>query len=93
MTAAFSPRALKLVHHVVLSMPAPTPPEKVLACGRSHGAAHAHAVVSAAACVRGRPPLRPFVRAAAALAGDERRPPMRPSSAIQVELSNTDDTN
>ena len=27
-------RALKLVHHVVLSMPAPTPPEKVLAAAR-----------------------------------------------------------
>src|ERR1700731_3001761 len=31
--------------------------------------------------VRGRPPLRPFLRAAAALAAEEFRPPMRPSSA------------
>ena len=31
--------------------------------------------------VRGRPPLRPFRRAAAALAADEFRPPIRPSSA------------
>ena len=41
---------------------------------------------------RGRPPLRPFFRAAAALASDDWRPPRRPSSDIHPCPSNADDT-
>ena len=42
--------------------------------------------------MRGRPPFLPFLRAAAALAADDRRPPTRPNSAIHWGPANTDDT-
>jgi hypothetical protein len=41
--------------------------------------------------IRGRPPLRPFLRAAAVFAGDDLRPPMRPSSASHSGPANTKD--
>lgn len=40
---------------------------------------------------RGRPPLRPFLRAAAAFAGDDFRPPMRPSSASHSDPARTEE--
>jgi hypothetical protein len=36
--------------------------------------------------MRGRPPLRPFLRAAAAFAAEERLPPMRPSDAPYLRV-------
>jgi type IV secretory pathway VirD2 relaxase len=44
------PRSVKLVHHIVLSMPAPTPPDKVLAAARKFarerfGVEHRYAMV------------------------------------------------
>jgi hypothetical protein len=44
------PRSVKLVHHIVLSMPAPTPPDKVLAAARKFarerfGTEHRYAMV------------------------------------------------
>ena len=41
--------------------------------------------------MRGRPPLRPFLRAAAALAADDFRPPTRPSSASHSGPANTEE--
>ena len=41
---------------------------------------------------RGRPPLRPFLRAASALAAEVRRPPWRPSSASHSAPGNTEET-
>jgi hypothetical protein len=40
---------------------------------------------------RGRPPLRPFLRAAAPLAAEEFRPPMRPSSASHSGPENNEE--
>ena len=42
--------------------------------------------------VRGRPPLRPFLRAAAALAAEDFRPPIRPSSASHAGPANTEES-
>jgi len=42
--------------------------------------------------MRGRPPLRPFLRAAATLAADDFRPPTRPSSASHSGPANTEET-
>jgi hypothetical protein len=41
--------------------------------------------------MRGRPPLRPFLRAAAAFAGEDFRPPTRPSSASHSGPANTEE--
>lgn len=41
--------------------------------------------------MRGRPPLHPFLRAAAAFAAEERLPPMRPSSASHSGPANTEE--
>ncbi len=41
--------------------------------------------------MRGRPPLRPFLRAAVALAVEDFRPPMRPSSASHSGPANTEE--
>ena len=41
--------------------------------------------------MHGRPPLRPFLRAAAAFAGEDFRPPMRPSSASHSGPVNTEE--
>ena len=41
--------------------------------------------------LRGRPPLNPFLRAAAAFAGDDLRPPIRPSSASHSGPANTEE--
>jgi hypothetical protein len=50
------------------------------------------ALVLAGARTRGRPPFRPFLRAAAALASDDPLLPTRPNSAIHAGPANTDDT-
>src|SRR5215469_16899487 len=42
--------------------------------------------------MRGRPPLRPFLRAAAVLAAEVRRPPARPSSASHAVPGNMEET-
>jgi hypothetical protein len=42
--------------------------------------------------MRGRPPLRPFFRAASVLAAEVRRPPWRPSSASHAVPVNTEET-
>src|SRR5437762_1675545 len=63
-----------------------------LVTGEDEQRAHPYALVRAVARPRGRPPFRPFLRAAAALAAEDRRPPTRPNSAIHSGPANTDDT-
>jgi len=48
--------------------------------------------VNTAYRMRGRPPLRPFLRAAAVLAAEVRRPPARPSSASHAVPGNMEET-